>query len=175
MICNQFAIMDSTTAYEDYFSHQAGMGDVGRVYEASYIEQKGKGCCGVGRVLNSTVVAPILQRGLRALGQEGRTAALNIYRDVKKRPSLSTLQHSSATHLSEAGRNLKRRAKRVLTGRGRGDKTGGQRKKARGSKKKAPAKKRKSTAKGINRKQKPKKSQSSRQSTTASSFRDIFS
>lgn len=115
-------------AYTAYFAQQAGAGrgganPVGPVYEASYIRQNGRGgCCGLtGRYLTA-IATPLIVKGMRAVGEEAANAAFGYYRDVTAAQEPLTFRAATtaaATRLSEAGRNLKRRARHALTGRGR--------------------------------------------------------
>lgn len=108
-------------AYAEYFQHQAGSGhlerNVGPVYEASYASQSGRGCCGIGRVLTAAAT-PLIVKGVKAVSEELSNAGFSLYRDIQRDPSLPAVSNAAINRLTEAGQNLKRRARRALTGRG---------------------------------------------------------
>ena len=157
--------------YEQYFNQQAGRGreevGVGPVYEASFPYQKGRGCCGITGRYISALATPIIAKGLRAVGEEAASAGYGFYRDVTSENPLSlrTIGESAVTRISEAGRNLKGRAKKALTGRGN-------------AKKRKPAKS--PTKKGLNTTKTRKAPQTKRRAApvrkqTIPTPRDVFS
>lgn len=175
-------------AYLTYFSQQAGggesIGGVGNVYQASFSQQNGHGCCGVGRVL-SAVATPLIAKGVRVIGEEGANAAFGFYRDVQQDGSLAAVGTAARKRIAEVGRNLKRRAAKALTGRGtkrrRRTDTTKKTKKKRSTTSNRSVKKRKSNPRNtpINRKKKSSKAQkrsSTRRSRSSSTrHNDIFS
>jgi len=107
--------------YARYYRTQAGGGSrpehaVGVVYERASA-QSGKGCCGIGRVLTAAAT-PIIMKSARAVGEELSSAGLGMYRDWQRNPSSSAMTGAAMSRLAQAGENLKRRARRALTGRG---------------------------------------------------------
>lgn len=140
-----------------YFKRQAGAGsrmepDIGSVY-ASTPDQQGRGCCGVGRVLTAAA-APLITKGIRAVSEELSNAGYGLYRDYRRDPTPSAMTNAAVSRLAEAGENLKRRARRALTGRGAAKKRSTSKpKKMAGKKKKTSGGKikKKATKKGIKR------------------------
>lgn len=169
--------------YTEYFTRQAGAGgssaNIGPVYEASYSRQLGRGgCCGLTGRYISAVATPILAKGIRALGEEAASAGLGFYSDMTNAPGPVTLRNvrdAAVSRLAEAGRNLKRRARRTLTGRGR--KTAVPKRKAkRSTKRKTPTKRKKSQKKTTKTRRKSKTSQTGRGRATVQTVPfDIFS
>lgn len=145
-------------AFTHYFTRQAGAGrtaaDIGPVYERSYSHQNGRGCCGLTGRYISAIATPVLAKGIRALGEEAAAAGFGFYNDMTNAPAPVTLRNvrdAAVSRLAEAGRNLKRRARKTLTGRGR------KRKPTTASAKRKPTKKKRKP-----KKRKPKKSTKAR-------------
>lgn len=139
-------------AYQSYFEAQAGRGSVpeasiGSLYRASYAQQSGRGCCGIGRVLTAAAT-PLLVKGMRAVSEEVANASFGLYHDLQQDSSLPAIRSAAASRARQIPRNLARRARTTLVGRGSQAKT----KRTKGRKKatprrRAPPRKRKTTAK----------------------------
>lgn len=112
--------------YTEYFKTQAGGGkttpsSIGPVYQASFSRQNGRGCCGLTGRYVSAVATPLLARGVKALSEEAAAAGYGFYTDMANASGPVTFRQvrdAAVSRIAEAGRNLKRRARRTLTGRG---------------------------------------------------------
>lgn len=145
-------------AYTAYFEQQAGGGggpieqSIGPVYQASFNQQSGRGCCGIsGRILTA-VATPLVAKGVRAVTEEVANASFGLIQDIQRDPTLPAIGQAAVNRAVEMGRNLKRRARGTLVGRGRVKK--GKQKGKKVASKRKPASKTK-----IKRKGKPPKKQ----------------
>jgi len=135
-------------AYQSYFEAQAGRGNatepaIGSLYRASFAQQSGRGCCGIGRVLTA-VATPLLVKGVRAVSEELANASFGLYRDLQQDSSLPALRTAAASRAGQFRRNLTRRARATLVGRGSKTKT---RKRTAPPRRKTSPRKRKATPK----------------------------
>lgn len=106
----------------EYYLRQSGRGgrgpEVGPMYRASFGRQNGRGC-GVGRVL-AAAATPVIARGLQVVGEEAAKASIGFMSDVRAGArSLSGVRSAAISRISEATRNVKRRARKILTGGGK--------------------------------------------------------
>ena len=129
-------------AYQTYFQAQAGAGStadprVGSLYKASFAQQSGRGCCGIGRVLTEAAT-PLVVRGVKAISQEMADASLGLYRDVQEDPTLQGIRRAATSRAGQVRRNLIRRARTTLVGRGARRKAGPTRRAAPKRRKRAP-------------------------------------
>lgn len=112
-------------AYTSYFEQQAGGGGhfergIGNVYQASFTQQNGRGCCGIGGRVLTAVATPLVARGVKAVTEEVANASFGLLQDIQQDHSLPAIGHAAVSRAAEMGRNLKRRARNTLVGRGRG-------------------------------------------------------
>ena len=161
---------------------RGGVKSVGPLYEASFASQQGRGgCFGVGRLITEAA-RNVATRGAHAIGEEAARATFGLIQDVRQNPSFAGARSAVIERASQAGRNLKRRARNILTGRGEAKKPkkSPPKKKKAGSQKRRPASSprnqinSKSHRKRSHISSKPRRAQKSRKKT-ATSFPDIFS
>lgn len=169
--------------YTEYFAKQAGAGrsssSVGPVYQASFSRQNGRGCCGLTGRYVTAVATPLLAKSIRALGEEAAAAGFGFYNDLTEAKAPLTfrdVRKAAVSRLAEAGRNLKRRAKRTLTGRGAKARPPKRRKAAKRKTTKRKKAKRKPARRGTKRSRPRKSSQTGRGHSAAHTQPfDIFS
>jgi len=150
-------------AYQSYFQAQAGGGAVaepgiGPLYKASFAQQSGRGCCGIGRVLTAAAT-PLIVKGVRAVSDEVANASFGLYQDLQQDATLPAIRTAAISRANQIRRNLARRARSTLVGRG-------SRKPAKKKKKPTPRRKTQPRKRKTARKKPPQKSRIKRRTRT---------